>query len=128
MKLKTVGYYKEMPQGRETDPTIFDYINNKSLDNIDKICEYLDQGVTFITSPGTVEDVICPENGVIGTSNALTDGVWLWPEALSYYVKKYALILPDDFIETMKAHNWKVLFDLDKADCDDIEIDGIAII
>ena len=127
MKLKTVGYYKEMPQGRETDPSIYDYIYNKSLENTNKICRYLEQGVTFIVSPGMVEDVICPGNGTIGSSNACTDGIWLWPETLPYYVRKYALKLPDAFIETMETNNWKISFDLDKEDCSEIEIDGMAI-
>jgi hypothetical protein len=31
-------------------------------------------------------------------SKDLTDGVWIWPEALSHYIRKHSVILPSEFI------------------------------
>ena len=124
MKVKTVGYYKEMPHGGNSEISIRDYINKESKDIIENICSYLDSGVAFIVSPGNVEDVIVPENGIAGDTTTYTDGEWLWPGDLSYYVRNYSLKLPDEFIATMKKNGWKVMITFDDLDCNDIEVDG----
>ena len=127
MNLKTVGYYKEMPHGRETDPSIFDFIHKESSKKIKKICHYLEQGTTFIVTPGSVNDIIKPENGIIGVPNAYTDGEWLWPGDLAYYVRTYALKLPDDFVETMHKNMWHNTFVLNMDEYDSITIDNEVV-
>lgn len=32
-------------------------------------------------------------------SQELTDGVWVWPEGLSHYVRAHGIILPEEFVE-----------------------------
>ncbi|MBQ6661407.1 MAG: hypothetical protein IJM57_08325 [Lachnospiraceae bacterium] len=127
MKLKTVGFYKEMSQGRETDKSIYECLHKEKDCNIEKICSYLNQGIAFIVSPGNLQDVIRPENGISGVATAYTDGEWLWPGDLSYYVRKYALKLPEQFVETMQKNGWKVSFKLNEEDCNTVEIDGVNI-
>ena len=127
MKLKTVGFYKEMSQGRETDPSIFDSIHKENACIIEKICKYLNQGVAFIISPGSLQDVIQPEKGISGVATSYTDGEWLWPGDLSYYVRQYALKLPEKFVESMLKNGWKVSFELNEKDCGTVEIDGVNI-
>lgn len=127
MKLKTIGFYKEMAQGREKDQSIFESIHKEKACNIEKICDYLNQGIAFIISPGSLQDVIQPENGISGVATSYTDGEWLWPGDLSYYVRKYALKLPEEFVETMQKNEWKVSFELNEEDCSTIEIDGVCI-
>ncbi len=125
MNLKTVGYFKEMPHGRDTDESIFNYIGKGESADIDNICHFLDDGIIFIATPGIVEDVINPDKGTAGIPNGCTDGTWLWPGDLSYYVKNYNLKLPDEFINTMRQADWKVPITIDDLDCENFEIDGI---
>ncbi len=127
IKLKTVGYYKEMQQGKKNDGSIFDYIKKGDLSEMENICAYLESGVEFIVTPGTSIDVINPENGTAGVPSDYTDGIWLWPGDLSYYVRNYNLKLPDEFVLTMKQNHWRVPVSIDDLDCDDIEIDGIRV-
>ncbi len=127
MKLKTVGFYKEMSQGRDTDQSIYDCLHKEKACNIEKICSYLKQGIAFIVSPGNLQDVIQPEKGISGVATSYTDGEWLWPGDLSYYVREYALKLPERFLETMQKNDWKVSFKLKEEDCDTVEIDGVNI-
>ena len=127
MKVSTVGYYKEMPHGGRSDISILDFINKESEEYIEKICSYLDGGITFVVSPGSVDDVINPYNGVAGDTSTYTDGEWFWPGDLSYYVRNYKLKLPDEFIATMKRNDWRVAVTIDDLDCENIEVDGIKI-
>lgn len=127
MKLKTVGYYKEMPHGHETGNSIFDFINKGSQEYIDKIYQYLKSGVEFVVSPEVTHDIITPEKGTSGIASSYTDGIWLWPGDLAYYVKNYNLKLPDEFISTMSQNNWKISKTIDDMDYEEIVIDGIKM-
>ena len=61
MKLRTIGYYKEMPHGQETDPCMKEFINQENPKQVDLICNYLRNGSAIIVSPGATIDVFCPE-------------------------------------------------------------------
>jgi len=120
MVLRRQGYYKEMPHGEETDPSIMDYIN-KNKENINLICEYLKNGYVLAACGAVVNDVICPENGVIGTPDDVTDGKWIWPADLAYYVQNYNLKLEDEFINYMIEKSWSIPKDI-VIDEDEIEV------
>ena len=127
MNLTTVGYFKEMSQGKSTDPSIHKMVNRGDAKLIEKICAYLDKGAKIIVCPGVTRDLIDEAAGVAGTGSACTDGVWLWPDDLSYYVRKYNIFIPDAFLETMKGNNWKNpggRLDLAK---ESISVDGIEL-
>jgi len=36
------------------------------------------------------------------------DGIWEWPQGLAHYVEKHSVVLPQEFIDTMRANAWKV--------------------
>jgi len=120
MILKRQGYYKEMPHGEETDPSIKDFINKK-IEYKDKICEYLNSGYVLAACGMVVNDVICPEKGMIGTPDDITDGKWMWPADLEYYVKNYNLKLEDEFVKYMIERSWHIPKDI-VIDEDDIEV------
>ena len=101
------GYFKEMPHGEETDPSIKDFIN-KSVAQKEEICNYLNNGMVLAACGKVEKDILHPERGIAGTPDDMTDGKWIWPGDLSYYVENYDLQLPDEFIEYMKKMEWKI--------------------
>lgn len=121
MKLKRQGFYREMPYGKRNDPSIFDFIQEKENDNEEKIINYLKQGIVLVSCGGIVNDIVKPENGIAGCPDMLTDGVWLWPGELSYYVEKYHILLDAEFIKAMQKNKWRVI-DSFRVDFDNIEI------
>jgi hypothetical protein len=36
----------------------------------------------------------------------MSDGVWLWTNALAYYVQHYHFRVPDEFVRHMQQRNW----------------------
>lgn len=40
-------------------------------------------------------------------SDEFTDGQWGWPEGLAHYLEYHAVILPEEFVDTMRANNWR---------------------
>lgn len=122
MKLKRQGFYKEMSHGKSDDPSIFDFIQKKGNDDEEKIVTYLKEGIVLVACGGVVNDIIEPNNGIAGCPDMLTDGTWLWPGDLSYYVKKYHIVLEPEFIKTMRQNEWKVI-DPSQIDFDNVELE-----
>lgn len=120
MILKRQGYFKEMQCGEDTDPSIFDFIHKSKL-NKDKIVKYLQSGIVLAACGSVVEDIINPQNGIIGTPDDLTDGTWMWPADLSYYVERYDLKLDEEFLDHMSKNSWKVPTDV-VIDENDLEV------
>lgn len=125
--LKVIGVYNEMPYGKASDLSIKDYLNQEDDDNISKICGYLDQGIVIIKSTEPLSDVIDSSKGNAGMATALTDGEWLWPGDISYYVRNYRLKLPNEFLETMIRNDWKVPTSAADIDHINISINGIRL-
>ena len=55
-----------------------------------------------------MKDVVNPDNGIAGCPDILTDGVWMWPGDLAYYVKKYHLELGKEFVQGMEDSGWHI--------------------
>lgn len=123
MNLKSVGYFREMPDANPNDPSIKDFINRNTTYPVEKICNYLDRGIPIIVTPGTVMDVIDENKGIAGSPSVLTDGKWAWSGVLSYYVKNYRLLLNIEFINSMCENQWKIPIREDDLDYSDITID-----
>lgn len=122
MKFRRQGFYKEMPHGEESDPSILDYIGKIGSIEAEKICQYLNEGKVLVACGGIVTDILNPENGFAGCPELKTDGIWVWPGDLAYYVKQYHLALNEEFIKTMKNSNWHI------SNSSDIDYDEMEII
>ena len=120
MILKKVGYYKELSYGDTADPSILDSIGVENPNKND-ICNYLQNGIMLAACAGVTKDVICPEKGIIGCPDSLSDGTGIWHADLIYYVKEYNLKLDDKFIEHMRLNSWQVPNDI-SIDYENIEV------
>lgn len=127
MNITSVGYFREMPDGRSSDPSIKDYLNKGEDYPIEKICAYLDSGLPLIVSPGVAFDIVDEAKGVAGSPSILTDGKWAWSGVLSYYVKNYNLRLNDEFLETMISNGWQLPISENELDYSNINLDGEPI-
>lgn len=108
MNLKRVGFFRELRHGDKLGTSLKKIIHSSSLENEEKIVEYLDNGIVFCVTAGVVNDVLDETKGIIGNLEILTDGIWVWPSDLSYYVKTYHIELDADFIMHIINNNWTV--------------------
>jgi len=122
VKLKRQGFYKEMPHGDKNDPSILQFIRDEGDIEESRICQYLEEGTVVIACGGIVKDIVNADNGIAGCPNMLTDGIWLWPGDLAYYVKRYHLKVNKDFIKSMRDNNWHIK-DIPNIDYDNLEIE-----
>ncbi|MDO5564110.1 MAG: hypothetical protein Q4F88_02630 [Eubacteriales bacterium] len=122
MKLKTIGCFKEMPYGYNNGKSIKDYISDNEASNKKEIINYLNQGICIAACCGVSEDVINPNNGIIGVPDVLVDGKYQWYRDIIYYIEKYNLKLPKEFIEYAKINKWHINITEKDIDEDDISI------
>jgi hypothetical protein len=95
-----------LKHGDEDGTSIKTLMSDTAGENEAEQVHYLENGAVFIACAGVVKDVLNSSNGVIGSPHILTDGVWAWPKDLAYYVQKYHVKLPDEFIQHMKNNRW----------------------
>ena len=127
MNLRSVGHYKEMPHGAWSNLSIRDYINKENPEDAKKICAYLDAGIPLVVSPGVTEDVFEPGRSTGYTPAEFTDGTWVWPGDLSYYVRNYLLQLPYEFLAHIAHNDWVIPITDNDIDKQHIVVDGIEL-
>ena len=121
-KLQPVGFFRELPHGSEDGPSLKALVSDRPQDDEEEIVRYLRDGILFVVCPGVVDDALDPSAGTIGAPHLLTDTSWAWPNDLAYYVQKYHVKLPGEFVAHMKAHNWRVP-DEAEIDLEALEVD-----
>ncbi|MFG3128992.1 hypothetical protein ACGFZU_14985 [Streptomyces tendae] len=99
--VRTVGFFDELAPGWGllTDGTIKDAVRSSADTDEHGLVAYLRRGSGICSEMGAQADVLDPEGPtLVSAGSLLTDGVWLWRDDLAYYVDKYHLVLPGDFV------------------------------
>lgn len=100
-----VGFWKEgFPGGTELacllEQSRFDWDRTE----LRGLVSYLERGAILVASPGVRHSIIDARE-IAGSTSIRTDGLWIWPDTLSYYLRKAALPLPAEFRE--RARIWE---------------------
>ncbi len=110
--LREAGFFREMTYGYSATiddrrkPSLLESIHRLDRTDKEKITAYLTSGNVLFMAYGVSKDVLC-FGKIIGTMAILTDGIWVWPKDLAYYVEEYDVALPDDFITHMRETGWQ---------------------
>jgi hypothetical protein len=109
MPIKVAGSFRELSHGIEDCGSLAAAVSDHPSQDEDRIIEYLNNGVTSAVAPCIVSDVLQPSSEIfIGPLTTLTDGVWEWPSDLAYYVEKYHVRLPKEFVAHMREAGWQI--------------------
>ncbi|MEU9217001.1 hypothetical protein AB0D47_10710 [Streptomyces sp. NPDC048376] len=100
-----MGFFDELSPGWgfPTDGTIKDAVRSSGDGNEHRLVGYLRRGSGIWSEMGAEADVLDPEAPtLVSGGSLLTDGVWLWRDDLAYYVDRYHLALPADFVARVR--------------------------
>ncbi|HKI31754.1 MAG TPA: hypothetical protein VKA46_07790 [Gemmataceae bacterium] len=126
--LEPVILVRELPparsQMRQQFPSLRELVEATPAPEEPAILSYLAQGVVCgiyndpallvdVLQPGRWLDAACEHDPrlsglALQPSLMLTDGAWVWPGVLPYYVAAYHLRLPRRFVQFAEGHQWKV--------------------
>jgi hypothetical protein len=112
--LKYVGNFQEL--GYDDDPAAPSLLaarGKRTAANKEKVVAYLRSATTYIVSPGREEDVFEARKSA-GSASVMTDGVYVWPKTVAYYVETYDVELPEDFEKHMERLGWIAQSNVDK--------------
>ncbi len=77
------------------------------MPNEEKIIGYLEAGRLIAAVMTIEEDPLTDPPAKIGPPDVRTDGPWAWPQTLAYYVERYHLSLPQEFVQHMEGKAWQ---------------------
>lgn len=106
MNRKYIGFFSENNLSMADNGSIYNFLVSKEQVNYSKdlVLRYLEKGRKEATCPKIIFDILT--NKMISTHfTIITDGEYVWKSNLAYYIDKYNLYLPDDFIN--KINNTK---------------------
>jgi hypothetical protein len=115
IQLKPIIDVREIPpcasRLRQALPSIRTLIRESAAPDEAKVLDYLRQGVVcgVYNDPRLMHDVLTPGHRLDPDANLLfTDGVWLWPKGLLYYLARYHLEFPAAFLGHAKHNGWRI--------------------
>ena len=75
-----------------------DYKIRSDYQNKEMILNYLKKGTSIAVTMQVVKSLIKDDSSIIGGVSYLTDGYWIWPNYLHFYVDKLSIELPSDLL------------------------------
>jgi hypothetical protein len=97
MPLLPIGLFEGLSGGLPSSGHIRTHAGSAPPDL--KLAEYLRSGACFVAN-GPAFDLVGAGGEPIGPRGLLTDGTSYWPSELAYYVERYGVALPVDFVAT----------------------------
>jgi hypothetical protein len=116
-KLKPIIRCREFPFGMIHDPSMRELMTAHPWEHQGEVLAYLRSGYVlgYVMGGGVPDwfDPTCRANPTIDGrvwdgATPMTDGVWLWPAGLIYFVEKYNVRLPQEFIDHAARNHWRV--------------------
>lgn len=105
--LKKFGFFPDLPDAQATDE-IRVLVQDQADPLEPKMIAYLESGHEYLASAGIAIDQLDPGYPIIGVPNVRTDGNWCWSEDVVYYLRKYHIRLPKEFVANMERNHWGV--------------------
>lgn len=94
--MEAFGFFRELGHGLPSGPSLED-ARDPSMPSEERarLAGYLRSGHVVAATSALVDDVLDPSRTEVSTMNVVTDGHWVWPADLAYYVEQYGVTLPD---------------------------------
>jgi hypothetical protein len=106
MEIENLGFFRELPHGDPEGESLIRILSMGDVAVQEFVAGYLEKGTVLAATAQRVFDVLDDEKSDAGQLAVMTDGVWVWPADLPYYVRKYNISLPGRFVEHAKLSKW----------------------
>lgn len=82
-----------------------DIISNQ--DDRARLSAFLDGGQLVMRTTAKASDAFDPDSGKVVPLSYATDGIWIWPCAASYYLTKYGIAPPREFLNYIIDNDYR---------------------
>ncbi len=101
--MKSLGFYRQLRHGYPQGPDLTAAADGSLPSRArTEVARYLRDCPVVAATTQRADDVLDPRQTNVSGINIHTDGTYVWPEDLAYYVERYGVAVPDDLAE--RAH------------------------
>lgn len=100
------GFFREIRHGHPEGPSLRASLAPEPHRDEERIVSYLEHGTHLAVTGSLATDVLRDDSKPIVALGTLTDGVWIWPSDLPYYVATYHARVPDELIARAASLGW----------------------
>jgi hypothetical protein len=104
MKFRQAGFFRELRDGNPNGPSIIASRGKLPQELRPLAAKYLRSGSTIVIALGS--DVDWFDGTFRVPLEVKTDGEWIWPGHYAYYIEKYGVDVPQDFLHHMAKKDW----------------------
>ncbi|AKA05129.1 hypothetical protein SAZ_23795 [Streptomyces noursei ZPM] len=106
--MKILGHYEELwlELAGTPDGKLQDFKQEKGEPDEDRIVQYLRDGEELFSAMGAVGDILGSEERILGGDSIFTDGEWIWRGDLWFYLSRYHVRLPNEFLTRVREHGY----------------------
>ncbi len=97
MIISRAGFFRELPHGLPDGESLHQALPSadpRSADQEEKLLEYLWGNTVLVATASMADDVLDPSATAVCPLEFVTDGAWVWPRDLAYYVERYTWPCP----------------------------------
>lgn len=109
--LRPVGFFADLPFGASwSTATLREAVGLCSLGapEKDRMLEYLRAGHQFMQIMTHVIDPLDPTQPAVSAGLLMTDGIWAWPESYAYFLARYDVEVPEDFVAYARRSGFRI--------------------
>lgn len=101
------GFFRELRHGSPDGPSLQDSRREKGYPDEGMIARYLESGETLAVRMSSVTDYFDVTRRAAPQLAIVTDGTWVWPCDLVYYLREYHVELPAGFVAHMRQRSFR---------------------
>ena len=106
LTISKVGFFRELRHGSAYGPSIHDHRRDPAQPDEARIVQYLSAAATLAATGSMAAGALDATRKAVARLETATDGKWVWPRDLAYYVDTYHIVLPSEFVEHMRRGSW----------------------
>lgn len=97
--MKAIGLFRELSRDMDRSvQSIHAAVGTLEDEAVMRVVEYLRSGIPVFDVMEATVDPLDSSVSISGGPSLISDGVWVWREDLAYYVERYKVGLPSDFV------------------------------
>ena len=106
--IEQAGFYRELGGADDgaAAPSLRDAARSTGERDEERLLAYLEASHEIYTVMGAERDVIADDVWITGAGSLITDGTYVWPTELAYYVRRHHVALLPEFAAHIRARNY----------------------
>jgi hypothetical protein len=105
--LRQVGFFRELESSPDDGPVLRDAVRAEASPDEQRMVAYLKAAPVLAATGQLVGDVLAEASTAVAPLEIHTDGEWVWPADLAYYLAHYHVALPAELWARAAANAWQ---------------------